>query len=46
MRELITQLDPLAQPTFQKIRKDADKRIQDIHEELHELGYDEKGNKI
>lgn len=44
--EAITQLDPLAQPTFQKIRKDADKRIQDIHEELHELGYDEKGNKI
>lgn len=46
MRELITQLDPLAAPTFSKIRKEADERIESIHEELHELGYDEKGNKL
>ena len=46
MRELITQLDPLAQPTFSKIRKEADERIESIPEELHELGYDEKGNKL
>lgn|GEM_PF-4605569 len=46
LRELITRLDPLAAPTFSKIRKDSDKRIRDIHDELHELGYDERANKL
>ena len=44
--EAIKQIDPLAAPTFSKIRKEADERIESIHEELHELGYDEKGNKL
>lgn len=46
MEEALRQLDPLAAPTFSKIRSDADKRIKDIHDELHELGYDEKANKL
>lgn len=46
MEEALRQLDPLAAPTFSKIRKDADKRIKDIHDELRELGYDEHANKL
>ena len=46
MHELLTKLDPLAAPTFSKIRKDADKRIEAINDELRELGCDENGNKL
>ncbi len=44
--EAVSQQDPLAQPFIQKTRKDAEKRIQDINDELRELGYDEHANKI
>ena len=44
--EAIKQIDPLAAPTFSKIRKEANERIESIHEELKELGYDENGNKL
>ena len=35
-----------AEAFINTIRKDADKRITAIKDELHEMGYDEKANKI
>ena len=42
----VCQIDPLAKSFIAGKRKDAYQRISDINEELHSLGYDEKGNKL
>ena len=44
--EAAGQFSPAASADIKAIRRDADKRIDSINEELREMGYDENGNKL